>query len=85
MEIERAREDLVVAGAAAGTTVVVVLLARIGTIAPPGTIRTLASLFVYFAYLFSRKGGPYGAWDVPRNWAVAAALIGVGVVVSTVI
>lgn len=77
MEIERAREDLVVAGAAAGTTVVVVLLARIGTIAPPGTIRTLASLFVYFAYLFSRKGGPYGSWDVARNWAALAVLVGV--------
>jgi len=32
-------------------------------------------------YLFSRKGGPYGAFDTARNWAIAAALSGVVVIV----
>jgi len=47
-----------------------------------GTLPTLAPLAVYAVYLFSRKGGPYGALDEPRNWAVAAALVGVIVVIA---
>ena len=81
MEIERAREDVIVAAAAAATTVAVAVLSGVGAIVDVGTLATLSPVFVYFVYLFTRKGGSYGSWDVPRNWAVAAVLVGVAVVI----
>ncbi len=77
MEIERAREDVIVAGAGAVTTVLLAVLSSTGVVGPIGPLATLAPVFVYFAYLFSRKGGPYGSWDVARNWAALAVLVGV--------
>lgn len=85
MEIERAREDLVVAGSAAGTTVILVLLTRIELFASIGTFAMLAPLVVYFAYVFSRKGGPYGTWDTAQNWAIAALGVGIGVALLTIV
>ncbi|WP_418280318.1 hypothetical protein [Halorubrum sp. DTA98] len=82
MEIHRAREDVLVAGAAAGTTVAIALLSGFGLVATVGSLATLAPLFVYFVYRFTRKGGPYGTWDVPRNWMLASLIVGVGVLVS---
>jgi hypothetical protein len=38
---------------------------------------------VYALYLFSRKGGPYGAFDTARNWAAAAAVVGAAVVLAS--
>lgn len=78
MEIQRAREDLTVAGAAAGMTVALAVGSRLGLLTDIGALATLLPVYVYFAYLFSRKGGPYGRWDTARNWAIAA--IGVGLV-----
>ncbi|MFC5134931.1 MULTISPECIES: hypothetical protein [Haloferacaceae] len=82
MEIERAREDLVVAAAAGAATIVVAVLSSVVSGIAVGTLPSLAPLGVYAAYLFSRKGGPYGPGDTPRNWAAAA--LGVGVVVLVV-
>lgn len=76
MEIERAREDVIVAGAAAGTTIGVAVLSAVVAAVDVGAFATLSPVLVYFAYLFTRKGGPYGSWDVPRNWAVASVLVG---------
>ncbi|MFO8115705.1 MAG: hypothetical protein R6U01_10195 [Halorubrum sp.] len=82
MEIERAREDLVVAASAAATTVAIAVLSGVAGVVAVGTLPTLTPLAVYAVYLFSRKGGPYGSLDEPRNWAIAAALVGVLVVVA---
>jgi len=85
MEIERAREDVIVAGAGALTTVLIAVLSSTGVVGSIGPLATLAPVFVYFVYLFSRKGGPYGSWDVARNWAVLAALVGVVVLVIAIV
>lgn len=82
MELERARDDLVVAASAGATTVAVALLSGVAGVVEVGTLPTLAPIAVYAAYLFSRKGGPYGPLDEPRNWAIAAALVGVVVVIT---
>ena len=85
MEIERAREDALVAASAAAATVVVALLSSFTDLVSVGRIPTLAPLAVYVLYRFSRKGGPYGAFDTTRNWAVTAAVVGVVVLVVSVL
>jgi hypothetical protein len=76
MEIERAREDAIVAASAGGTTIAIALLSGVAGVVNVATLPTLAPLAVYAAYLFSRKGGPYGSLDTPRNWAIAAVVVG---------
>jgi len=83
MEIERARDDLVVAASAGATTVAIAVLSGVANLVEVGTLPTLVPLAVYAVYLLSRKGGPYGSLDEPRNWAVAAALAGVAVVAAS--
>jgi hypothetical protein len=85
MEIERAREDLLVAASAGATTVAVAVLSSVAAAVSVGTLPTLAPLAVYAVYLFSRKGGPYGSLDEPRNWAIAAAVVGAAVVVAAAV
>ncbi|GAB7090144.1 hypothetical protein JCM18237_04150 [Halorubrum luteum] len=85
MEIERAREDVLVAGAAAATTVAVAALSGVTVAVDVGPLATLSPVVVYFAYLFTRKGGPYGPWDNPRNWAIGAVLIGVVVLAVAIV
>ena len=85
MEIERAREDLLVAASAGVTTVAIAVLSSVTDAVSVGTLATLAPLAVYAVYLFSRKGGPYGSLDEPRNWAIAAVLSGVAVLVAAVV
>lgn len=85
MEIERAREDVLVAGAAAATTVAVAALSGVTVAVDVGPLATLSPVVVYFAYLFTRKGGPYGSWDNPRNWAIGAVLIGVVVLAVAIV
>ncbi len=80
MEIERAREDAIVAASAGGTTIAIALLSELVGVVDVDTLPTLAPLAVYAAYLFSRKGGPYGALDTHRNWAFTAVLVGVAVI-----
>ena len=77
MEIERAREDVVVAASAGLSTVAVALTSNLVSGVTVGTLPSLAPLAVYVAYLFTRKGGPYGSIDTPRNWAVLAVAVGV--------
>ena len=85
MEIERAREDLLVAASAGATTVAIAVLSSVTDAVSVGTLATLAPLAVYAAYLFSRKGGPYGSLDEPRNWAIAAVVVGVAVLVAAAV
>ncbi|KDS92291.1 hypothetical protein FK85_08895 [Halorubrum saccharovorum] len=85
MEIERARDDLVVAASAGATTITVALLSGVAGVVDVPTLPTLAPLAIYAGYLFSRKGGPYGSLDRPRNWAAGAVLVGVIVVAASVV
>ena len=85
MEIERAREDALVAAVAGAATVAVALLSSFTAVVSVATLPTLAPLAVYALYLFTRKGGPYGPRDDPRNWAVAAAVVGVIVVLPSAV
>lgn len=82
MEIKRARADAAVAAVAGGTTIVLALLSAFVAGFTVGTLPTLVPLGVYAAYVFTRKGGPYGSVDTPHNWAALALLSG-GVVVAT--
>ncbi|WP_435073357.1 hypothetical protein [Halorubrum sp. HHNYT27] len=83
MEIERAREDLFVAASAGVTMVAIAVLSSVTAVVSVGTLPTLAPLAVYGIYLFSRKGGPYGSFDEPRNWAIAAVVVGAAVVIAS--
>ena len=85
MEIERARGDALVAGAAGATTIAIALLSSFTAVVSVATLPTLAPLAVYALYLFSRKGGPYGPRDAPRNWAIAAAVVGVIAVLASAV
>ncbi|GAB7008213.1 hypothetical protein [Halorubrum trueperi] len=83
MELERAREDVVVAASAGATTIALALLSGVVGVVQVATLHTLAPLAVYAVYLFSRKGGPYGPFDRPRNWALAAVVVGIAVIVAS--
>lgn len=85
MEIERARDDVVVAASAGGTTIAIALLSGIVGVVEVATLPTLAPIVVYVIYLFSRKGGPYGSLDEPRNWALAALFAGIVVLAASAI
>jgi hypothetical protein len=81
MNLEDAREDVIVAAAAAVSTVAVAVIGRVVPAADPGTVPSLAPIGVYLLYLFTRKGGPYTALDTVRNWsllAVVSALVALG-------
>ncbi|WP_058366757.1 hypothetical protein [Haloparvum sedimenti] len=75
MELDRAREDVFVAVAAALGTVAVTLAVRFGGLPDPGFLLRLAPLFVYFLYLFTRSGLPDLPYDTARNWGLAAVLV----------
>lgn len=85
MEIERARDDAVVAASAAGATIAIALLSGVAGVVEIATPPRVAPIAVYAVYLFSRKGGPYGSLDRPRNWALASILTGVVVVVGSAV
>ncbi|GAA0220065.1 hypothetical protein [Halobaculum roseum] len=75
MDLSDAREDLAVAGAAAlGAVVLTVGLDLLGGVAVSTPAR-VAPLVVYFAYLFTRKGGPYASFDTPRNWTALVVAV----------
>ena len=84
MQLERAREDLLVAGAGAATTVALAITATVGVVGI-SSLAMLAPVYVYLAYLFSRRGGPYGSWDVARNWALVTVLVGLGILMVAVL
>lgn len=85
MELERAREDVLVAASAGATTIALALLSGVVDVINLAPLPTLAPLAVYAAYLFSRKGGPYGSIDHPRNWAIAAVVVGIIVLGVTMV
>ncbi|ERH11788.1 MAG: hypothetical protein J07HB67_00799 [halophilic archaeon J07HB67] len=85
MDLESAREDTVVAVAAAGTAVAATVLTELVLgLETPLVVRAVP-LVVYLSYRLSRKGGPYGSWDTPSAWAVVAVASGVATVAFAVV
>jgi len=86
MDLSDARTDLTVAVAAAlGAVALTVGLDLLGGIHVPTPAR-LVPVGVYFAYLFTRKGGPYASVDTPRAWTalvVVATVAAAAYVVAT--
>ncbi|MFC7096134.1 hypothetical protein [Halobaculum marinum] len=81
MDLSDARDDLLVAAtAAAGALVLTVGVDLVAGVAVPTLLR-LAPLAVYFVYLFTRKGGPYGTLDTHRNWMILVGVVTVGAAV----
>ena len=85
MQIDRARSDLVVAVAAVATTISIAVLSSVTSVVAVGQLPSVAPIGVYAAYLFSRKGGPYSAFDTTRNWAIATVLVGVLVLALAIV
>lgn len=76
MDLEEAREDLLVAVTAAGTTVALALVDRFVVDGAVGVFAMLAPLFVYFGYVFTRKARRAAGIDNARSWALLAVLVG---------
>ncbi|AUX09601.1 hypothetical protein AArcSl_1976 [Halalkaliarchaeum desulfuricum] len=81
MDLEQAREDLLVAGVAAGCAIGLTLGFEYVLAASIPLQYRLIPLLVYVVYVFSRKGGPYGRYDTPMAWAVLAVLVTVATAV----
>jgi hypothetical protein len=79
MDLDSAREDLWVAGGAAGTAVLVTVLTELLLQIDASLFVRAVPLYVYFLYSFTRKGGPYTRFDTTRNWTILTVLSGVGV------
>lgn len=78
MELEDARDDLIVAVAVAVCTIALSLVVRVAPIPDPGVLVRLAPIGVYLGYLFTRKGGPYTTLDTTRNWVIVAVVVTLG-------
>ena len=85
MDLESAREDTVVAVAAAGTAVAVTAVTELVLGLDTPLVVRAVPLFVYLFYRLTRKGGPYGSLDTPATWAVLAVASGVVTVVVAVV
>ncbi|QLG26951.1 hypothetical protein HUG10_05080 [Halorarum halophilum] len=75
MALESVRDDLLVAGVAAACAVTLTLSLELLANVSVSVWLHSTPLAVYFAYLFSRKGGPYGPLDTAQNWAVLAVAV----------
>lgn len=75
MALESVRDDLLVAGVAAVCAVTLTLSLELLVDVSVSVWLKSTPLAVYFAYLFSRKGGPYGPLDTAHNWAVLAVAV----------
>ena len=84
MDLESAREDMVVAVAAAGTAIAVTAVTELALGLDTPLVVRAVPLFVYLFYRLTRKGGPYGSLDTPATWAALAVASGVATVVLAV-
>ncbi|WP_129115693.1 hypothetical protein [Halegenticoccus tardaugens] len=71
-------DDLLVAGVAAGCTIALTAALKYGLGLDASLVARLAPLYVYFLYVFSRKGGPYGRYDTPAAWSVLLVAVTAG-------
>jgi hypothetical protein len=74
--------DLAVAAVAAVCTVGLALVLEAVLGADTSLFVKIAPLYVYFAYLFTRKGGPYTAYDTPLTWSVLTVVVTVAAIVA---
>lgn len=75
MDLDRARDDLLVAGVAAGCAIALTLGFEYALSAPIPLQYRLTPLLIYVLYTVTRKGGPYGRYDTPKTWAILAVLV----------
>ncbi|WP_435130219.1 hypothetical protein [Halobaculum sp. D14] len=75
MDFDSARDDLLVAGVAAACALALTFGVDVLAGVTVPTLFRAAPLGVYFLYLFSRKGGPYGPLDTTRNWVVLTVAV----------
>lgn len=75
MDLDRAREDVLVAGTAAVCAVALTLGFEFGLETTVPVSYRLTPLLVYVVYAFTRKGGPYGRYDVPSTWVALVVVV----------
>lgn len=85
MDLADAKRDTIVAAAAGGSTIALVVVLRMGLGAELPTLVELSPLFVYFAYLFGRNAIPGETFKRATPWAAIAVAVAVTVVVLTVV
>ncbi|WP_101297292.1 hypothetical protein [Halegenticoccus soli] len=73
-------DDLQVAAVAAGCTVALTAVLRYGLGLDVGLVARLSPLYVYFLYVFTRKGGPYSRYDTVATWSALIAAVTVGTI-----
>ena len=81
MDAESVRTDLVVAAAAAGSTVVLVIAFAVALPTEPGFYLQSAPLSVYFVYILIHRKLPDSV-DQPASWAglaMIAAIVAFGI------
>ncbi len=84
MDLESAREDTIVAVAAAVTAVAITVVTELVLELDTPLVVRAVPLFVYLLYRLTRNGGPYGSFDTPSTWAVVSVVSGVVTVVVAV-
>lgn len=78
MDLDRARDDLLVAGTAAGCAIALTLGFEFGLATSLPLGYRLTPLLVYVAYAITRKGGPYWRYDTPNAWSLLTLVVAVG-------
>jgi hypothetical protein len=73
-------DDVTVAAAAAVSTVVTALAAAVAVPGDVSVFVEIAPLYVYFAYLFTRRASLPDRFDTVRIWAGLSALAAVGAI-----
>jgi hypothetical protein len=73
-------DDVTVAAAAAVSTVATALVVSFAVPGDVGVFVEIAPLYVYFAYLFTRRAALPEWFDAARTWAALSALTGVAAI-----
>lgn len=84
MDLERGRDDLIVAGVAAVCAIVLTVSVTYGFETAIPIYLRLSPLYVYVLYVFTRKGGPYSRFDTPPTWIGLTLLVTVATAVHVI-
>ncbi|WP_138005996.1 hypothetical protein [Halalkalirubrum salinum] len=85
MDLAEAKQDAIVAAAAGGSTIALVVVLRMGLGADLPALVELSPLFVYFAYLFGRNAIPGELFERATPWAAIAVAVAIAVIVWTAV